>query len=643
MTEPLPGPLQRLRLAFACILISCALQACGAPPAGVTALHNSELRIEAIDRESYFRYPDDIPREQVLGAEQRWEPVGLYHHMLRLEQPASGPVFRRAWYRFELEPIPGAIGRYGVLVPRFMPGAGYIVFFIDGQPVDVRYTDVENAWNHPMMFSLPRSVDHLQRVWLHVAVTYDARSGYLLAAPLVGAMQDLRPIAAWREFVQIEAPRAMSYALLVLGLFALGFWLYRRREITYLLFALGTVAWFVRTLHFHVEEPLTGRMFSWWLTLNSMNWLMLLVYLFAMRFQQQRERWAEWLLGGLVIASAFVSLPRLAFEPLLVTTTTYTAQLGVALAVTVALTRNALRLRTAETRLLAVAIWINVGFGAYDLLLQAYLLPPERVFLLPYGALFLFGAFLFAVTRRFSAAIGEVEQANVTLEARLKERTVQLEASYDALRKIEKERAVGEERQRLMREMHDGLGSSLMSSLVMVEQGRLEPAAVALVLRECIDDLKLTIDSLEPIDHDLVTLLATLRYRLGRRLEMAGLQLEWRVDDLPPLPWLDAVNSLQVLRIIQEALTNIVKHAGARVIRIETAADASEVRVIVRDDGRGLGRASDGAEPSMGRGLVNMARRAEQLSGRVELSSDTTGTTVTLHLPRDRRQMPRDP
>jgi len=102
------------------------------------------------------------------------------------------------------------------------------------------------------------------------------------------------------------------------------------------------------------------------------------------------------------------------------------------------------------------------------------------------------------------------------------------------------------------------------------------------------------------------------------------------------------VYSLQVLRILQEALTNIVKHAGARVIRIETAADAAEVRVIVRDDGHGFAPASGAADALTGRGLVNMARRAEQLRGRVDVSSDATGTTVTLHLPRDRRLLPRD-
>lgn len=84
----------------------------------------------------------------------------------------------------------------------------------------------------------------------------------------------------------------------------------------------------------------------------------------------------------------------------------------------------------------------------------------------------------------------------------------------------------------------------------MVEQGALNTQQVAAVLREAIDDLRLTIDSLEPIDDDVLTLLATLRYRLGRRLEAAGLRLEWRVTDTPPLPWLNPTSSLQILRIL---------------------------------------------------------------------------------------------
>lgn len=69
-----------------------------------------------------------------------------------------------------------------------------------------------------------------------------------------------------------------------------------------------------------------------------------------------------------------------------------------------------------------------------------------------------------------------------------------------------------------MRDMHDGIGTSLMTALSVVE-AREAPGeqAIAAILRDCVDDLKLTIDSLEPVDADLLLLLAALRFRLEQR------------------------------------------------------------------------------------------------------------------------------
>ena len=72
---------------------------------------------------------------------------------------------------------------------------------------------------------------------------------------------------------------------------------------------------------------------------------------------------------------------------------------------------------------------------------------------------------------------------------------------------IEREQTLMHERQRLMRDMHDGVGSSLMSALRLVEHGEAALVDVPQVLRECIDDLKISIDSLEPVDADLLALL----------------------------------------------------------------------------------------------------------------------------------------
>src|SRR5207248_8566149 len=137
--------------------------------------------------------------------------------------------------------------------------------------------------------------------------------------------------------------------------------------------------------------------------------------------------------------------------------------------------------------------------------------------------------------RRYLGAIGEVEQSNASLGQRLRARETELAASYERLREVEHRQTLNQERQRLTQDMHDGLGSSLVSALRVVEGGRSSELEVAQVLKGCIDDLKLAIDSMEPVEADLLLLLATLRYRLESRLESGGIHLRWEISDVPPL------------------------------------------------------------------------------------------------------------
>ena len=208
----------------------------------------------------------------------------------------------------------------------------------------------------------------------------------------------------------------------------------------------------------------------------------------------------------------------------------------------------------------------------------------------------------------------------------------ELEASREKLQKIEQQRLVDEERHRLMQDMHDGLGSSLVSALRAVERGRMDAAQTAQVLRDCIDDLKLTIDSMESHDTDLVYLLATLRFRLEPRLESAGIRLRWEVRDVPPLAWLMPRHSLHILRILQEAFSNIIKHAGAGEIVVGTTTGAEDVAVHVTDNGHGFDpTANSGAGK---RGMANQSRRAAAIGASVAWASSPKGTRFTLRLPR---------
>jgi signal transduction histidine kinase len=273
-----------------------------------------------------------------------------------------------------------------------------------------------------------------------------------------------------------------------------------------------------------------------------------------------------------------------------------------------------------------------VGFGAHDWLLQNWRIDIESVYLLPMGVVALFVMFLTTLARRYLQALTASEKASALLEVRLSDRERELRESYSKLHEIEQSQMLSQERQRLMREMHDGLGSALMSSLVAVERGQMQPGEIAQVLRECVDDLKLTIDSLEPVDDDLLVVLATLRYRLEPRLDAAGIKLSWEVQPVPTLSWLNPNSALQILRMLQEILANILKHARARCIRVVTQQQGDKIMIIVADDGAGF----DVAARSTGRGLNNLRRRAADIDGSVDIESHSGGTSVTISLPIER-------
>jgi signal transduction histidine kinase len=187
---------------------------------------------------------------------------------------------------------------------------------------------------------------------------------------------------------------------------------------------------------------------------------------------------------------------------------------------------------------------------------------------------------------------------------------------------------VAEERQRIMTDMHDGIGAHLISALSLAESDGASSGEIAAVLRECIDDLRLTIDSLGSTDNELLPALGNFRYRIEGRLRTVGIELVWKVSDLPELPYLSPRNLLHILRILQEAFTNVLKHAQATRIIVETGVEARQVFIRVSDNGRGLAAAE-----LDGRGLGNMARRAAAFGGELRVASTSEGTTMQLLLP----------
>ncbi|HHH48148.1 MAG TPA: histidine kinase, partial [Gammaproteobacteria bacterium] len=116
------------------------------------------------------------------------------------------------------------------------------------------------------------------------------------------------------------------------------------------------------------------------------------------------------------------------------------------------------------------------------------------------------------------------------------------------------------------------------------------------------------------------------------RLDKCDLKLSWHIEDLPPLKNFGPREALHILRILQEAVSNSIKHAQADhlslVARALPQADGpTHISIELSDNGRGMGHAKAG-----GKGLKNMRYRAQKIGACLHIDSDTGGTQVQLLL-----------
>jgi signal transduction histidine kinase len=180
-----------------------------------------------------------------------------------------------------------------------------------------------------------------------------------------------------------------------------------------------------------------------------------------------------------------------------------------------------------------------------------------------------------------------------------------------------------EERRRLRRDLHDGLGPRLATLSLKADAARNylardQPASERLLLelkqelQDAIGEIRQIAHNLRPPALDQLGLVSALREYAG---QVSGNGLRVAVAAPEPLPLLPAAVEVAAYRIAQEALANVVRHAGASRCQVTLSLDGG-LWLVIRDDGRGLP-----AEPGLGVGLASMRERAAELGGSLQLTS----------------------
>jgi signal transduction histidine kinase len=576
----------------------------------------------------------------------QWQQISLPLSLPLAEKSAarsdqannSANGIRSTWIRFSLDGLPvppDASVLYGVRIKT----EGTVAVYANGRLIH-RAQEQGPLWNSlftPLWVTLDQNSDGtpLNEILLRLEHPSNTRVG--VSSLWLGTARSLKGRYYARQWLQRELPATLSAAFLAVGIFALFVWFKRNHEIAYLLFFNLAAISFVGHLHYYVGLPITDDWFAW-LTSNALFWLIAVVHLFLCQLHGRPLAWlTRVVVAVVVLISALTLVKMLPNYPSTSILVPLIYGLAVVLGAVVSITGAVYSWqRSRDGMLVAVGTLMATLLGMSDWLLYSNFINPEGWFLGAYTNAITFAMFGTLMYRRYIKAIAEVEQANINLAQRLHAREIELQVSHAQLREAELRQTISNERQRLMQDMHDGLGSSLISAIRSVEQGGVSDAKVSQILKDCLDDLKLTIDSMEPVEADLLLLLATLRFRLEPRLEGTGITLLWEVQELPTLTWLDPSRALHILRIVQESIANILRHTRATEIRVSTAQEADGVAVTIEDNGLGfdIEKALDSVA---GRGLHNQQRRAVALEGKVSWASTSSGTRFILWLPLQRQ------
>lgn len=463
-----------------------------------------------------------------------------------------------------------------------------------------------------------------------------------LAAPMAGDLQVLRPRYERVMFWQVQATWMVAAASALVALLCALMW-QSNRDRVFGMMAIASAAWALRlALTPLVNPPIS---FEPWFFLHKLSFTVYcgFLYLFLWEVFDFKQNFAR----RLVLALLWVGPFWLAFTTLSGIYNLYRIWTGIVTLVSViTLLQMFRRARWGfdeNQRLMVVVGLATLVTGVRDFAVVQLGFPGDGdIRWMTVGSLIFILTLTWIMVQRTARYMQQIGDMNVQLEARVVEKEAELRQAFGALREAENRQVLETERARLTRDMHDGLGSQLVQTLNLVRvQGtqdmpgsdaRLDRDRLQTMLSHALEELRMTLDSLEPLEGDLPAILGTLRQRISPALEAAGIELDWQVQEVPPVSVhghvMDSHAVMQLFRALQEIFANVIKHAQARQVVVSTAFVDGHVLLTVRDDGVGLG---DGFRAG-GRGMDNLRSRAAALGAQLSVAAVENGTGTGVEL-----------
>ncbi len=554
--------------------------------------------------------------------DNHWQAITL-PDLWDYERPKAGGT---GWYRFALKLNVPPNRLWGIYLPRLNRN---VAVFINGALIgqnapwgNTRTT----SWNHPQYFNIPNGILRSGSNEILIRLTAEPHHRGRLLPFFTGPDSLLRPIYQQSYFWRITLTQVIAAFALTMGLSIGVIWLVRR-EADYGWFALGSLFWAGFTLWFFIKTAPMD--IGLWMIVTNISGICMIssMWIFVGKHAAIDSRKTNQAIIGycLVVAITLPLLPKsLQFDGLVVA---YMLLFIPNLWLFSRFIKNWYHKRSVDNAIIFISILPIIILGTHDWLNLAFHL--QQAYLLHYSAPFIFVLMGWALLRRFIQAINQSEKLKQELEVRVQQREDELKKAFETIHELEKKKALEQERERIMRDIHDGVGGQLVSALAILEHDRRQSPLLSDSLNLALDDLRLVIDTLAPDDATLDQQLGMFKYRYEPKLRQYGIELQWQLRCDVSVANFSPQQTLQLLRMIQEIFTNILKHAQASEIQVNIEHQNDRIAITIRDNGIGFSE----LENIRGRGIGNLKKRAAESGLEITFGNHSGGACVQILIP----------
>jgi len=419
------------------------------------------------------------------------------------------------------------------------------------------------------------------------------------------------------------------------GVICFVIWLLRRKESTFGWFALSSFLWvlFISNILSTETFPYPNALIAAQANLAFFVLYVLSFCIYLFRFIQKCFIKVETFFAGmtgLIIAGIFLT-PQQSVS--WVFGLIFLIYVGVLLSGYLYVCYQAIQSKRTDYIFLAICLSAIVIFMIFDLLLLSGEIVTDIRPLSPYTGPVITFFMVIILGSRLARNVKKIETFNAQLEMKVQQVSNDLSSSLNEKHQLELKNVKLQERINLSHDLHDGLGASLVRSMILVDQSthNISNKQFLSMLKLLRDDLRQIIDSGSSADNKTpvspVLWVAPVRHRFSQLMDELDIRSKW----IFPHEWQAVPSALQCLtliRVLEESLTNIIKHSQAKQVKIAMVYIRENQFILsVEDDGVGFD-ADSVVQQGLSIGMRSMKMRLERIGAELKLSSEPGCTII---------------